>query len=90
LLKLGSVIAWGMIAFGMLRLGMGFMVACVFDGPENAAAAARYLSTTNSGEAIDKALPVIFMGVALGVLVRIAENTEYPDEDTEYPDDDDG
>jgi hypothetical protein len=85
-LHLGSMVAWLALIFGTLRLGAGFFVAS-FDGAEaRAAAAARYLGSATSGEAIDRGLAVFVFGVVLGVLVEIGRSLkrERPRTDGNY------
>jgi hypothetical protein len=73
-LHLGSLVAWLALIFGTLRVGAGFFVAS-FDGAEaRAAAAARYLGSATSGEAIERGLAVLVFGVVLGVLVEIGRS----------------
>jgi hypothetical protein len=76
MIKLGSIVAWLLVISGALRAGMGFYVAYNFSGDANIAAAKRYLGTVNSGEAIDKGLTWLLVGVFLGVLVNIAKRRE--------------
>lgn len=71
--KLGSIIAWLLVGFGTLRAATGLYVAVNFEGEANAIAAQRYLATPNSGDAIDQGLMLVFIGVVLGLLVKIAK-----------------
>ncbi len=74
---LGRIIAWALVIFGSLRVGTGYYVASSFEDPEAfAAASARYLGTRTSGEAIDQGLILIAVGVAFGLLARIARKRD--------------
>lgn len=66
--SIGRILAFVLIAFGALRLIAG-ITAAVDGTPETAA---RYLGSATSGQAIDEALWVIGMGIALGVLTDIS------------------
>ena len=70
---LGSLIAWVLISIGALRVAMGFYVAFSFIDNANVAASARYLGTTNSGEAINEGMVMFIAGVVIGLLVKIAK-----------------
>ena len=69
----GRVIAHLMFRLGLLRVGMGFLVASgTADMESNQAAARRYLAAATSGEAINEGMMYIVFGVSLGVLCQIA------------------
>ncbi|KUJ79952.1 hypothetical protein [Ruegeria profundi] len=74
MVKLGSFIAWALIALGGLRTAMGFYVAFAFTAEQNTAAAKRYLARASSGEAINDGMIMLVVGVALGLLTKIAKN----------------
>lgn len=74
--KLGSVIAWLLFGFGALRTLLGFFFAFGTDTMEaNEFAARRYLASANTGEAINEGIMLIVAGVAIGLIVQIANNT---------------
>lgn len=73
MLFLGRIAAWLLLIFGALRVGVGFFVAGIENAEDRAVAAARYLGSTTSGEAIDQGLMVALCGIVLGVLVRIGQ-----------------
>ncbi|WP_170482592.1 hypothetical protein [Ruegeria arenilitoris] len=74
MIRLGSIIAWVAVIFGFLIIGTGFFVALQFPGvKENLAASARYLATTNSGDAIDQGIIVLIVGFVIGIFVKIAK-----------------
>lgn len=75
----GRIIAWAMVGLGALRLVTGFIVASTSgDAAALEAASRRYLGGSTSGEAIDKGLLFIAIGIAFGLLVRIAKRTNNP------------
>ncbi len=80
MLKLGSIIAWILIAYGLLRVALGFFVAFRFSAEDNAAAAGRYLAGANSGEAINEGMVMFVVGVVIGILVKIAEKKSTSEE----------
>ncbi|MFN3686945.1 hypothetical protein [Salinarimonas sp.] len=71
--RLGLIVAWLMLIFGVLRLGTGLFVASYDDPAARAAAAVQYLGTDSSGQSIDKAIITIILAIALGVLVEIGQ-----------------
>ncbi len=73
MLKLGLILAWILVFFGGLRTAMGFYVAFAFTAEQNAFASGRYLGTINSGEAINQGMVMLVVGVAVGLLVKIAQ-----------------
>lgn len=73
MIRLGSIIAWGLIIFGVMRTAMGFIVAFSSSAEGNAAMSALYLGTANSGDAIDRGMITIIIGVVIGLLVEIAK-----------------
>lgn len=73
-IRIGKIIAWLLIIFGILKLATGFHVAFSFDDPdEMIAASKRYLGTNNSGEAINGGLKYLVYGMIMGLLVKIAD-----------------
>ena len=73
-LKLGRFISWALIILGSARAFVGFYVAYFFEDPAAYEwATARYLGSSTSGEAIDRGLIMIALGVFFGLLVRIAK-----------------
>lgn len=75
----GRIIAWVMMGLGVLRVVMGFIVASTSgDAAAIEAASRRYLGGSTSGEVIDKGLLYIAIGVAFGLLVRIATRPSQP------------
>jgi hypothetical protein len=70
---LGKIAAWLAVLLGSLRIGMGLFVASIDDPEQYAFAVKRYLgSASSSGEAIDRGINVIVIGIALGVLTEIS------------------
>lgn len=70
---LGKLLAWALLAFGSLRVAMGFYVANAFSEQEAwEAANARYLGSSTSGEAFDQGLMFVAAGIVVGLLVRLA------------------
>lgn len=73
LVGIGHVIGWGLIILGSIELYLGVYVAYAFSDPEAyTAAAARYLGSGSSGEAIDQGVMRIAAGVAFLLLSRAA------------------
>lgn len=73
---LGRLISWGLVLFGGVRIALGFWVANTFvTRAEWEAANRRYLGSQTSGDAIDQGFVLIAVGVAFGLLVRIAAAT---------------
>ena len=65
------------LILGVLRLSLGFYVALAFETHEGMIAASkRYLGTSTSGEAIDQGIYMIIAGVVIGLLTRIAKNSQ--------------
>ena len=74
------MIAHLMLWLGLLRVGMGLLVASgTADMESNQAAARRYLAAATSGEAINEGLMYIVFGVSLGVLCQIAAKVSKAD-----------
>ena len=74
--NIGKVIAWGLIIVGAFRGAMGYHVAYNFVEPAAyAAATARYLGSSTSGEAINQGMMAFALGVAFGLLAHIASNS---------------
>ncbi|SLN27765.1 hypothetical protein ROA7450_01130 [Roseovarius albus] len=76
MIRVGSIIAWLLLAFGTLKIAMGFYVAIKFSGEENAFYAQRYLAAPNSGEAINEGMIVFVVGLVIGLLVKMAKNKQ--------------
>lgn len=73
-IRLGGLIAWLALIFGVLRAGTGLYVAFTADTPAALAAmSARYLGSATSGEAIDQGISTLVFGVALGILAQIGK-----------------
>lgn len=68
--KVGRVIAWLLVVAGGLRAALGFAVA--FSG--NQALAPFYLGTDTSGEAINRGLLVLLIGVSVGMVAEISRS----------------
>lgn len=68
---LGRIVATLTLLLGIMRVALGFVVAWSADP---AAAGARYLGSSTSGEAIDRGLMTILVALALGVLTDISRN----------------
>ena len=64
----GRVVAWLAFIFGALRVVMGFAFA------GNGAAAARYLGSGTTGEAIDQGLLTMVFAIGLGILSEISRS----------------
>lgn len=73
-IKIGSVLAWILVVFGLMRVAMGLVIAFGTNADNYAAATKRYLGSTSSGEAIDRGAMVLVAGVVIGLLVQIAKN----------------
>ena len=74
---IGTWISRIALILGILRLSLGFFVAFAFDTREGMIAASkRYLGTSTSGEAIDRGMYMIIAGVVIGLLAKIAKNTQ--------------
>lgn len=67
--KVGRVIAWLAVAFGGLRIALGFGLA-----GGSAEAAQRYLGSATTGEAIDQGLMLVVFGIAIGILTDISRS----------------
>ena len=67
----GTIVAWLALAFGGMRVGLGFYVASNLENPSFDAS--RYLSGT-SGQAIDQGIYVILFAIALGTLTEISRS----------------
>lgn len=80
--KLGSVIAWILIVYGVVRTSLGFWVAFSFSDEENVAAANGYLAASNSGEAINEGMMIFAVGSVIGILVRIGILIKTADKNT--------
>jgi len=73
-IRAGTVLAWVLFGFGTFRVAFALLIAFQFETQESMIAASkRYLNTENTGEAIDKGLPLIAAGIVVGLLVEIAK-----------------
>lgn len=73
-LWLGNLVAWISLILGVGRAGVGFYVGSLDQGSERTAAAARYLGSASSGQAVQEGIFLFGFGVVLGVLVRIGRS----------------
>lgn len=72
--RMGQVIAWLLIIAGVLGALMGFIVASNATDPAAfEVMQRRYLGSTSPGASMDRGFLWIIIGVALGLLARIAE-----------------
>ena len=78
MIRLGQIVAWVAVVVGLLRIAMGFFVATAFTGEDYIAASRRYLGSSTSGEAIDEGIVLFVIGIAFGLLVRVAKNKTSP------------
>lgn len=67
--SIGRVVAYLMVVLGALRVLMGVMVASTGD-----VESARYLGSATTGEAIDRGLIAIGLGISLGVFTDISRS----------------
>lgn len=74
MLTLGNIVAWLALVLGALRMALGVFVASFDDPATRATAAARYLGSATSGEAIDQGIKVFLFGLVLGILVKIGRS----------------
>ena len=82
LVWLGRLLAVALISLGALKIGLGVYVARAFIDPTAyEAATRRYIGSGTTGEAIDRVLTVIVLGVALGLLAKVAANRRTRDHD---------
>jgi hypothetical protein len=70
--RIGSVIAWVLVALGAFRTALGFLLA--FGADDSEAAARALLAAANTGEAINEGMLAILAGVVVGVLVEISKS----------------
>jgi hypothetical protein len=71
--KLGKIIAWLVFVISSVRVTIAVGVATgTSTMADNAAASARYLGTSSSGEAINQILIVLLASIALGILCEIS------------------
>lgn len=70
--KLARSIAALALVFGVIRLLTGVYVASIEPQEARQAAAARYIGSKSSGQAIDQGTYAIIFAVALGTLASIA------------------
>lgn len=77
--KIGSIIAYIGFGIGALQTAFGFLVALTIEDMEaNIAISKRYFGASNSGEVIEKGLPIILFSVALGILCEISKSGKQP------------
>ncbi len=69
--KLARILAILALAYGVTGLGIGIYVGSIEPKEERDVATARYIGRKTSGEAIDKAIYVIFLAVGLGAITEI-------------------
>lgn len=70
--KMAHGVAVLALAFGVIRLLTGAYVASIEPLEARQAAAARYIGSKSSGEAIDQGVYIILFAVTLGTLASIA------------------
>lgn len=74
--RVGKILAHIGFWLGLLRVGMGFLVASgaltFATGADPCEAERRYLGTETSGQTIDQGVAMIVVAVALGVLCEIS------------------
>lgn len=68
--KVGLVIAWLLVIAGVLRAGMGFYLA----GENDPALISRYLGSHTTGEAIDRGILYVLIGVSVGIVAEISRS----------------
>ncbi len=75
--RMGQVIAWLPIIGGVAGILMGFIVTSnAADPAAFEAAQRRYLGSSSPGESIDRGFMWIALGVAMGLLARIANRAD--------------
>ena len=73
-IKAGTILAWLLFGYGVFRVTFALIIAFQFESHQSMIAASkRYLNAENTGEAIDKGLPLIAAGIVVGLLVEIAK-----------------
>ena len=75
-IRVGAIMAWAMVIWGILRSAIGFYVASIEGEEQRIFAAKRYLGSSSSREAIDNGVIMIAAGVVIGLLVTIAKNED--------------
>lgn len=70
--RLGQLVAWLAVLFGVLRAGMGFGIA---SSDNYQALAARYLGSS-TGEAINQGLVILVVGIGVGILTDISRSLQ--------------
>lgn len=74
MVKLGAIVAWILVVYGVLRFSVGFYVAYFFVSDEDYVwATKRYIGTASSGEAMDQGVLVFVVGLVIGLIVKIAK-----------------
>ncbi|KAA0921020.1 hypothetical protein FLO80_02280 [Aquicoccus porphyridii] len=76
--KIGRIIAFSIVAFGLLTVAMGVYVSVISENMEvNQLLSKRYLgSSINSGEHIDKGIFRVLIGVAFGIATDVSQRLE--------------
>lgn len=69
--KLARFIAVLILAFGLIRTGIGIYVANIEPMDAREAARARYIGNKSSGQAIDRGIYTILFAVALGTVAGL-------------------
>ena len=76
MIRAGKVLSWLLIIFGGMRALVGLVIAFSLEGAELAAATQRYLGSGGAGDAIDEGIYAVAAGIVVGLLARIASNTD--------------
>lgn len=75
--KIGRIIAFAFVAFGLLGIAMGFGIAFVAGDMEtNQILSKRYLGSVTSGEFIDEGFYRVLVGVAFGMAAEISQKLD--------------
>lgn len=73
-IRMGSLIAWGSMILGSVKLASALFVAYGSDTTEEMVFfAKRYWNAANTGEVANEATSTLFWGVMVGLLVEIAK-----------------
>ena len=67
----GRIVAVLAVFLGVFRIALGLLIAGM-EGPAQEAAIANYFGAGTTGENIDQAFYVVFIGIALGILTEIS------------------
>lgn len=68
--RVGLIIAWLLVILGIARAAMGFYLANASDP----ALISRYLGSHTTGEAIDRGILYVLMGVSIGIVAEISRS----------------